>query len=199
MNFATVVLPVQAHRVEANWFNVCIMVNIFIENSKQLFHYYKTLGESALSQLSEREIFQTGSEHDNSIAIIMQHLAGNMLSRWTNFFTEDGEKSWRHRDKEFELQSDRYDELLKYWERGWNCLFKALDEITADNIDQDVFIRAQKHNVTEAVQRQLTHYAYHIGQLVYIAKKMRGSQWNSLSIPKNKSSEFNTDRFRKDE
>lgn len=171
---------------------------IFISNSKVQFEYYKHLGEKAMEQLSEKQLFISPKMESNSIAIIVKHLWGNMLSRWTNFLHEDGEKSWRQRDEEFELGNLKTkDELLTLWGEGWACLFESLDQLNKDNFDTVIYIRNKGHNVIEAVQRQMMHYAYHVGQIVFLAKILANDQWTSLSIPKNKSQSFNDKSFSK--
>lgn len=161
------------------------------------FEYYKILGDKTFVQLSEDEVFWAYNEESNSIAIIVNHLSGNMKSRWTNFLTSDGEKEWRDRDSEFESVIQSKDELLLKWNEGWECLFKALKSINKDNFHNEIFIRNQSHSIVEAVNRQMMHYAYHVGQIVYIGRMIKGKEWQSLSIPKGKSKEFNADKFSK--
>lgn len=170
----------------------------YITSSKQQFEYYKELGEKAFNQLSDEQLFWKASENDNSIAIIVNHLKGNMLSRWTNFLTEDGEKEWRQRDQEFEAVITSRDELLKAWEEGWTCLFNALDQVNDQNIESILYIRNQGHTVVEAINRQLCHYAYHVGQIVLIGKILKKEHWQSLSIPKGESKIYNQDKFSKE-
>lgn len=155
------------------------------------FEYYKMLGDQAFAQLSEEEVFLQFNEESNSIAVIVKHIAGNMLSRWTNFLTEDGEKSWRNRDEEFVNTFTTKAEVLEYWEQGWKCLFGALDQITGENLYATVYIRSEAHSVIDAVFRQLAHYPYHVGQIVYVAKLLKNDGWKTLSIARNKSGEFN--------
>jgi len=121
-----------------------------------------------------------------------------MLSRWTNFLTEDGEKSWRHRDQEFVDTYQSKEDMLKAWENGWDCLFKALEPLKTDDLDRIIFIRNEEHTVTEAIVRQLAHYAYHVGQIVFLGKLIKGDLWKSLSIPKGKSEDFNAEKFSKE-
>lgn len=161
------------------------------------FFYYKELGDKSLAQLSEEQIFWHYNEESNSIAIIIKHVAGNMLSRWTNFLTEDGEKEWRNRDLEFTNTFKTKEEILEYWEKGWTCLFEALEQITDENLNSTIYIRGEAHSVLDAVFRQLAHYPYHVGQIVYIAKMMKDNDWETLSIARNKSSEFNAEMFSK--
>ncbi|WP_334124688.1 DUF1572 family protein [Empedobacter brevis] len=163
------------------------------------FQYYKQLGEKTFSQLSEQDLFWQYNENSNSIAVIVNHLSGNMLSRWTDFLTTDGEKEWRNRDEEFEVQIQSKGELLEKWERGWNCLFEALKYIKKDeDLEQVIYIRNEGHTVIEAINRQLAHYPYHVGQIVFIGKMLKDTEWNSLSIPKNKSSDYNQNKFSSD-
>ena len=159
----------------------------YLESVKQQFDYYKLLGEKALDQLEDDQLFWQYNEESNSIAVIMKHLWGNMMSRWTDFLTSDGEKSWRKRDAEFEQDIKNRKELIEKWDEGWLCLYEALDTINKDNFSTTVYIRNMEHTVIEAINRQLAHYAYHIGQLVYLGRMIRGEQWKSLSIPKSNS------------
>ena len=159
----------------------------YLESVKQQFDYYKLLGEKALDQLEDDQLFWQYNEESNSIAVIMKHLWGNMMSRWTDFLTSDGEKSWRKRDAEFEQDIKTRKELIEKWDEGWLCLYEALDTINKDNFSTTVYIRNKEHTVVEAINRQLAHYAYHIGQLVYLGRMIRGEQWKSLSIPKSNS------------
>lgn len=173
------------------------MVSEYIESIKKEFGYYKSLGEKTFAQLNGSDFFWQYNEESNSIAILVNHLWGNMLSRWTNFLTEDGEKEWRKRDLEFEPVINTKEELLSKWNEGWNCVFEALSTINRDNFETKVFIRNQEHSVIQAINRQLAHYSNHIGQIVYIGRMVKGKEWNSLTIPKGKSSEFNKEKFGK--
>lgn len=169
----------------------------YLNSVKKQFEYYKSVGERTFDQLEEKDLFWQFNEDSNSIAIIVNHLWGNMKSRWTDFLTSDGEKEWRNRDSEFEFVIKSKDELLEKWREGWNCLFSALDSINEKNFNAKIFIRNQEHTIIEAFNRQLAHYAYHIGQIVFIGKMIKGNEWNSLTIPKGKSSEFNKAKFSK--
>src|SRR6478735_9388866 len=140
----------------------------FMESNLRLFHYYKGLGEKAIGQISDEGLFHQYNEDSNSIAIIVQHLWGNMLSRWTNFLTEDGEKPWRERDAEFEAQVKTRDVLMQRWEEGWKCLFDALESLTEGDLERTIYIRNEGHSVVDAICRQVAHYAYHVGQIVFI-------------------------------
>ncbi|WP_326982401.1 DUF1572 domain-containing protein [Chryseobacterium sp. MYb264] len=165
------------------------MKELFIKR----FDYYKILSDQSFDQLSDEQIFWQFNEESNSIAVIVKHVAGNMLSRWTNFLTEDGEKPWRNRDEEFINTFKTKQEVLEYWEKGWKCLFDALNQITDENLYSTIYIRNEAHSVIDAVFRQLAHYPYHIGQIVYIAKMLKNDHWKTLSIAKNKSQEFNSE------
>ncbi len=169
----------------------------YLESVKKQFEYYKLLGERTFAQLKENELFRQFNPESNSIAIIVNHLWGNMKSRWTDFLTSDGEKEWRNRDLEFEPVIKTKTELLEKWNDGWACLFKALNSINADNFDTEIYIRNQGHSIVEAINRQLGHYAYHVGQIVLIGRVIKGAEWKSLSIPKGKSAEFNREKFSK--
>lgn len=169
----------------------------YLKSVKKQFEYYKSVGEKTFNQLAESDLFWQYNEESNSIAIMVNHLWGNMKSRWTDFLTTDGEKDWRNRDLEFESVIKSRDELLVKWNEGWECLFEALSDINEQNIDTKVYIRNQEHSIIEAINRQLAHYAYHIGQIVYLGRMIRGSKWKSLTIPKGKSTEFNQAKFKK--
>lgn len=170
----------------------------FLDSATKQFRYYKTLGEKAMAQLEPGQLFFAANEDTNSIAVIVKHMAGNMLSRWTDFLTSDGEKEWRDRDGEFENTMQTKDEVLAAWEKGWQCLFNALENLTPEQMTQIIYIRNEGHTVVEAISRQLAHYPYHVGQIVFYAKQLKVSEWNSLSIPKNKSKSYNADKFSKE-
>ncbi len=170
----------------------------FLESTIKQFEYYKMLGEKTFAQLKDEDLFTTQHFYDNSIAIIVNHLWGNMLSRWTNFLEEDGEKEWRKRDNEFENTIQTREELMNKWEEGWNCLFGAIRPLKEEQLAQIIYIRNQGHTVVEAINRQLAHYAYHIGQIVFIGKYYQKENWQSLSIPKGGSSDFNAQKFSQD-
>lgn len=169
----------------------------FLESAKKQFQYYKLLGDKTINQLSAEDLFWRYSSESNSIAIIVKHLWGNMLSRWTDFLITDGEKEWRKRDEEFEFMAENRENILEKWEAGWNCLFAALDSVNEDNFNSLIYIRNQGHTITEAINRQLAHYAYHVGQMVFVGKMIKGSDWNSLSIPKGESQSYNQEKFSK--
>lgn len=173
------------------------MIN-YLETCIKVFQQYKKLGEKAMEQLNEKQLNWTPSEESNSMVVIVKHLYGNMLSRWTDFLTTDGEKEWRNRDNEFvSEESVSPDELYWMWEDGWALFFRTLHSLTDADLDKKVKIRGEEHSVLEALQRQTAHYSYHIGQMVYLAKICKDKEWQSLSIPKNKSKEFNDKMFGK--
>src|SRR5438132_12862477 len=164
----------------------------YLEDALYTFRYYKGLAERAFAQISDEDFFRTIDEESNSIAINIKHMAGNMLSRWTDFLTTDGEKPERNRDMEFVmLPETTKEEMLAYWEKGWKVKLEAIESLTPDDLMRTVAIRGQNHTVVQAIDRQMTHYAYHVGQIVYLAKHFKSSHWQSLSVPKNKSAEFN--------
>jgi hypothetical protein len=164
----------------------------FLEDALKSFRDYKKLAERAFEQIDEADLFRTIDEESNSIAINMKHMAGNMLSRWTDFLTTDGEKPNRERDMEFVMLPETTKaDLVAYWDRGWECVFAAIEPLTAEDLMRIVKIRGQDHTVVQAINRQIAHYAYHVGQIVYLAKHFKSSDWQNLSVPKNKSAEFN--------
>jgi hypothetical protein len=156
------------------------------------FDRLKKLSEGALAQLDDSEFFEQSSDAENSVALVVKHLAGNMRSRWRDFLTSDGEKPERDRDSEFEIAaSDTRESLERLWEEGWKCLFEALAPLADGDLTQSVLIRGEPHSVLQAINRQLAHYAYHTGQIVFAAKSLRGDGWRTLSVPKGGSSAFN--------
>jgi len=167
----------------------------YIKSALLEFRRYKTLGDKTFSQLEDKDIHWTYSESDNNISVIVKHMVGNMFSRWTNFPTEDGEKAWRNRELEFKDEYASKAKMIETWEKGWRCLFEALELITPDNFDAEIKIRNEGHTIFEAVNRQLAHYANHVGQIVFIGRMIKGNEWISLSIPKGKSAEFNREKI----
>jgi hypothetical protein len=160
----------------------------YLNDSRKAMRAYKKLAEKALDQLKDDEYFITLDEESNSVAVVMKHMAGNMFSRWTDFLTTDGEKPNRNRDYEFVISPETTrDDVHDYWERGWQCVFDAIDPLQIEDLEKRVYIRGEEHTVVQAINRQLMHYAYHIGQIVYLAKHFRASDWSSLSIPRNRS------------
>jgi hypothetical protein len=172
--------------------------NPFLESAKKQFLYYKTIGEKAMEQLEAEQLFISVNENTNSIATIVKHLSGNMLSRWTDFLTTDGEKEWRNRDNEFEDTVKTKAELLEIWNNGWNCLFNTLNLLSPDQLSEIIYIRNEGHTVVEAINRQLAHYPYHVGQIIFYAKMLKKGDWESLSISKNKSNSYNNEKFSKE-
>lgn len=168
-----------------------------LNGSVRLFKYYKVMTEKTVVQLTDEELHHTPSAELNSIAVLMKHISGNMISRWTNFRTEDGEKPWRNREGEFYDDINSRKELIDHWEKGWNVLFDSLNSIENDEINDIIYIRNEGHTILEAVERHLAHVAYHTGQIVMLAKWMRGDGWETLSIPKGKTEEFNQEKFNK--
>lgn len=164
---------------------------LFLDSVIKRFKEYKVLGEKTFSQLNDEEMHFQANKESNSIAVIIQHMHGNMLSRWTNFLTEDGEKEWRKRDDEFELHQFSKQQLIEKWNEGWKVFLDTLESLTANDLSKTITIRSQPLNVVDAINRQLAHYSYHVGQIVYIGRWIKQSEWQSLSIPKNQSGEYN--------
>ncbi len=165
----------------------------YLKEAIRSFRSYQKLAEKAFGQLSDEEFFVRLDEESNSIAVIIKHMTGNMVSRWTDFLTTDGEKPDRHRDMEFVItpETTRGD-LMRQWERGWQCVFDAIEPLQAEDLSRAVFIRGEEHTVLQAINRQQTHYASHIGQIIFLAKHFKSAGWKSLSIPRNRSAEYNT-------
>lgn len=166
----------------------------YLTSAIKQFEYYRHLTEKAIEQITDDQLFWQFNENSNSIAIIMRHMAGNMLSRFTNFLTEDGEKPWRKRDEEFQISALPADHLKTQYAQGWNCLLDTLRTLQPADLEKIVYIRNEGHTVIEAINRQLAHYAYHAGQIVYLSK-MLSEQWKSLSIPRNASGQYNSGKF----
>jgi len=164
---------------------------VFLASVIKRFSYYKELGNKTLAQLSEQEFHFAPSEESNNIAVIIQHMHGNMLSRWTDFLTSDGEKEWRRRDAEFEDQKLNKEELITLWEQGWKCFLEALKSLTNNDLEKTIYIRNEALSVTDGINRQLAHYPYHVGQIIFIAKMIKNKDWQNLSIPKGRSAAFN--------
>lgn len=156
-----------------------------------IFKQYKTLADKAIQQIPQTALHTQLDPESNSIYLIMKHMSGNMLSRWTDFLTTDGEKSWRKRDDEFEEDTLSFDESINLWEKGWACLFDTLESLTETDLSKIVTIRGEEHSVMEAINRQIAHYSYHVGQIVFIAKVIQSTNWQTLSIAKGKSDDFN--------
>lgn len=168
---------------------------LYLDSAKKQFLYYKTLGEKAMEQLEPEQLFVAINEDTNNIATIVKHLSGNMLSRWTDFLTTDGEKEWRNRDAEFENDLLTKEAVQNAWNKGWDCLFNALKDLQPEQLSQIIYIRNEGHSVIEAINRQLAHYPYHVGQVVFYAKQLKNTNWESLSIPKNNSKKYNSEKF----
>lgn len=168
------------------------IVQNYFEDAVSSLKNAKNLADKAIAQVKDDEFFVTLDDEANSVAVIMKHMAGNMFSRWTDFLTSDGEKPDRNRDMEFVIEANTSkDDVLDYWERGWACVFAAIEPLTLEDFEKTITIRGEPHTIVMAINRQLMHYSYHIGQIVFLAKHFRSTQWNSLSIPRNKSAEFN--------
>lgn len=167
----------------------------YIDSAKRQFQMYKQLGEKAMGQIDDEQLNWQANEDSNSVAAIVKHLWGNMMSRWTDFLTTDGEKPWRQRDAEFDNGKIDRVAILKMWNEGWQCLFAALDSITDADLERIIYIRNEGHTVLEAINRQISHYSYHVGQIVYVSKLRSSNQWASLSIPRNQSAMYNAGKF----
>jgi Protein of unknown function (DUF1572) len=162
-----------------------------VKDSIDLFRYYKKLAERAMAQCPDEGLFTILSAESNSIAIVVKHMSGNMRSRWTDFLTSDGEKPDRNRDSEFEAPPTTRAELMELWEGGWKLLFGALEPLSDADLTRTITIRMEPHSVTQAINRQIAHYSYHVGQIVYLGRHFAGEKWQSLTIPKKKSADFN--------
>ncbi len=163
----------------------------FLETSIRRFKYYKDLGDKTFIQLNEWDFHYQPNDESNSVALIIQHMAGNMLSRWTNFLTEDGEKEWRKRDEEFEVHQYSKQQLIELWEKGWACFLDTLASLKKKDLKKTVTIRQESLTVIDAINRQLAHYPYHIGQIIFLAKIIKNKNWQNLSIPKGNSQVYN--------
>lgn len=174
-----------------------MMIENYLQSVKKQFEFYKMLGEQTFSQVKDEKLFWKFNEESNSIAVIVKHLRGNMVARWTDFLHSDGEKEFRNREAEFENDLKNKEELLDQWNEGWACLFKTLHSLEPKDLDTIVYIRNQGHTVIEAINRQLTHYSYHVGQIVFLGKMINNTHWTSLSIPKGNSEIYNQSKFAK--
>ena len=170
----------------------------YLGSTKKQFEYIKSLAEGAMDQLPDEALFYRADDSQNSIAVLVKHLVGNMLSRWTDFLNTDGEKVWRNRDAEFKILPVNRSELMSHWNRGWDCLFNALDSLKKEDLNKIVYIRNMGHTVIEAINRQLSHYSYHVGQIVLLAKQEKKRDWTSLSIAPGKSNAYNAEKFTKE-
>lgn len=171
------------------------MKSNYLDSTRKQFQYYQQLAEKTFDQLEDEDLFWQYNSESNSIAIIVNHIWGNMMSRFIDFLTTDGEKDFRQRDLEFEDVIKTRKELMDKWQEGWACSYAALKSVNEDNFETIVYIRNQGHTITEALNRQMGHYAYHIGQIVYLGRMIKGSDWKSLSIPKGESTSFNEKKF----
>jgi len=167
----------------------------YLDSAKRQFRMYKQLGEKSMAQMSDEQLNWQANDDTNSVAMIVKHMWGNMMSRWTDFLTTDGEKPWRQRDAEFENDLTGREQIMAKWEEGWQCLFDALDIVTDNDLDKIIYIRNEGHTILEAVNRQISHYCYHVGQIVYVAKVVSSENWQSLSIPRNQSAAYNNEKF----
>lgn len=163
----------------------------YLEDSIELLRHYKRLAEGAIRQVSDDQLYASLDPEMNSIAVIVKHMAGNMCSRWADFLTTDGEKPWRNRDCEFEVPPKGREALLELWGQGWKTLFEALEPLTEADLTRTITIRGEAHSVMQAINRQLAHYPYHCGQIVFLAKHLKHENWQSLSVPRRQSQEFN--------
>ncbi len=167
----------------------------YLDSAKRQFLMYKQLGEKAMSQIADDQLNWQANEDSNSVAAIVKHLWGNMMSRWTDFLTTDGEKPWRERDAEFDNKEMGRAEIMKLWDEGWQCLFNALDSITDADLERIIYIRNEGDTILSAINRQISHYCYHVGQIVYVSKLRSTDTWKSLSIPRNQSAVYNAGKF----
>lgn len=169
----------------------------YLSSVRKQFEYYKVLGERTIAQVPEDQLFWQYNEDSNSIATIVKHLSGNMLSRWTDFLTSDGEKATRNREAEFDNDVLNRADLLKLWNDGWKVFLDTIYALKEEDLTREIYIRNMGHTVTEAINRQLAHYPYHVGQMVFIGKMICGDKWESLSIPRGKSDAYNAEKFSK--
>jgi len=167
------------------------IASIFLQTAIKRLSYYKELGDKTFAQLQEADFYYQPNEASNSIAVIIQHVSGNMLSRWTNFLTEDGEKEWRNRDAEFETHAYSKEELMHIWEKGWQCVLGAWSGLEEADLLRTIYIRTESLSVLDAINRQLAHYPYHVGQIVYLGREIKNNQWQNLSIPRGDSAVYN--------
>jgi hypothetical protein len=163
----------------------------YVKDSLAILRQYKKLAEAAMAQLSDEQLLTVVDPESNSVAIIVKHMAGNMRSRWTDFLTTDGEKPDRNRDTEFEAPPATRAELMALWENGWNCVFTALEPLTDADLGRTVTIRGEAHSVMQAINRQVAHYPYHVGQIIFLAKHLKSTEWKPLSVPRRQSAEYN--------
>ena len=163
----------------------------YLEDSLALLRHYKRLAEGAMEQLADEQLSASLDPEMNSIAVIVRHLSGNMRSRWTDFLTSDGEKAWRNRDEEFAPPPGDREALMELWEQGWATVFAAIESLTEADLNRGITIRGERHSVMQAINRQLAHYPYHCGQIIFLAKHLQHTNWRCLSVPRGQSQEFN--------
>ena len=180
-----------ASHVNENNFMAHQFTTSYLEDSLAIFRQYKRMAEGAMAQVTDEHLFATLDDEMNSIAVIVKHMTGNMRSRWTDFLNTDGEKPDRNRDGEFVDPPSSREALIKAWEDGWGRVFSALTPLTDADLGRTVSIRGEPHSVMQAVNRQIAHYALHVGQIVFLAKHLQSSNWKSLSVPRNRSADFN--------
>ncbi len=172
--------------------------NLYLDEAFRSLRGYKRLADAAIAQLNEEQFFAAPDAESSSIAVIVKHIAGNMRSRFTGFLTTDGEKPDRNRDSEFVMATDaKRDEVLAIWEQNWELVFQTVNSLEPEDLGRTITIRGESHSVLQAINRQVTHYAYHVGQIVYLAKHWKGAEWKSLSVPKGQSEQFNAEMLRK--
>ncbi len=165
--------------------------SVFLQSAIKRLCYYKDLGDKTFTQLNDADFHYKPNEASNSIALIIQHMAGNMLSRWTDFLTTDGEKEWRNRDTEFEERNLSKEQLIALWNKGWTCCLSSIKALTTDDLLKTITIRTEGLIVTDAINRQLAHYPYHVGQIIFLGKIITGNNWQNLSVPKGQSNQYN--------
>ncbi len=170
----------------------------YINSVIKQFEYYKLLGDKTIAQLTDDELVCQYNEESNSIATIVKHLSGNMLSRWTDFLTSDGEKEWRNRDAEFQNDIHTKEAVVTLWEDGWKCFLDTLKNLKEEDLEKIIYIRNQGHTVVEAINRQLAHYPYHVGQIIFLGKMILNDKWQTLSIARGKSTNYNAEKFSKE-
>ncbi len=168
-----------------------VFTTSYTEDTHAIFRQYKKLADAAIAQVADADLCRTLDPEMNSIATIVKHMTGNMLSRWTDFLISDGEKPTRNRDSEFEDPPATRAELLALWERGWSCLFAALEPLTDADLTRTITIRGEAHSVMQAINRQVAHYSYHCGQIIFLAKHFQSANWKTLSVARKQSAEFN--------
>lgn len=173
------------------------VASIYLDSVLKRLQYYKSLGDKTLLLLSTEQLHWAPDSHSNSIYLIVKHVSGNMLSRWTDFLHSDGEKPNRQRDREFEEEAASKEAVIAIWEQGWQCMLDTIGSLAPEDLERTVLIRNEEHTALDAINRQLAHIPYHVGQIIYVGKMLAGEAWQSLSIPKGKSDDFNKSKFGK--